>query len=61
MQGKKIGEACPKCAGNLIRRAKRIVARDGGPGDVAFCPRCNGAWEIEEAVERVAFPRALPA
>lgn len=48
MYGKRIGEPCPKCASLLIPRAKRMIARGGGSGDMAFCPRCSAAYELAE-------------
>lgn len=54
MNTKKIGEACPKCATPLIRRPRRVVARAGGPGDMAYCAMCRAAFELDEPTDRAA-------
>jgi hypothetical protein len=59
MNGKRIGDPCPKCSQTLIRRAKRMVVRSGGPGDVAFCAGCNAAFEADEPQPIVSFARPL--
>ncbi len=60
MNGKNIGDPCPKCTAQLIRRPRRIVARAGGSGDMAYCAKCQAAFELlEDAAPRAAFPPAL--
>ncbi|MET0182600.1 MAG: hypothetical protein ABW199_06920 [Caulobacterales bacterium] len=55
MYGQRIGDPCPKCSSLLIRRAKRIVARGGESGDVAYCARCNAAYELAHERENQPF------
>lgn len=43
MKSKRIGEPCPKCATRLMRRKAKI---NGDVGEVAYCARCNAAFEI---------------
>lgn len=45
MPGKQIGDPCPKCAATLMRRRRASLFRMAD-GDVAFCARCNAAWDI---------------
>ncbi len=61
MTEKRIGDPCPKCAARLIRRAKRMVVRSGGPGDVAYCAGCNAAWDIEEPALALRLAEPLTA
>jgi uncharacterized Zn finger protein (UPF0148 family) len=47
MFAKRIGECCPKCQAPLIRRRAGASFRSIS-GDVAYCARCNSAWELAE-------------
>jgi Zn-finger nucleic acid-binding protein len=51
MSARHIGGPCPKCGAVLMRRERARVFRTGN-GDVAYCARCNGAWEIAEDAAR---------
>lgn len=59
MLSRRIGEPCPKCATRLMRRRTKV---NGLVDDVAYCARCNAAFEIA-ADEPVLFPAlsATPA
>lgn len=62
MNGKNIGDPCPKCAAQLIRRPRQIVARAGGSGDMAYCAKCQAAFELaDESAPLAALPPALSA
>ncbi len=61
MNTKKVGEPCPKCSTLLIRRPRRIVARAGGSGDMAYCAMCRAAFEIDEPADIAAMGRPLTA
>lgn len=61
MSGKEIGGPCPKCGAVLMRRERARVFRSGS-GDVAYCARCNAAWDIaEEASKSDALFKPQPA
>jgi hypothetical protein len=47
MSAKTIGGPCPKCGALLMRRERARVFRSVG-GDVAYCARCNAAWDIDD-------------
>ncbi|MBN8606264.1 MAG: hypothetical protein J0L81_05045 [Caulobacterales bacterium] len=50
MLEKKIGEPCPSCETPLMRRRSTFRSISG---DVAYCARCNSAYEIAcEAEDR---------
>jgi Zn-finger nucleic acid-binding protein len=59
---KSIGEPCPKCHVPLIQR-QRVGRQRSHPVDVAFCARCQGAWEIAPDAQKDPnlFPREEPA
>lgn len=62
MSARRIGGPCPKCGAILMRRERARVFRSAG-GDVAYCARCNAAWDIEEDAERASdiLPAPRPA
>jgi hypothetical protein len=53
MSARRIGGPCPKCGAVLMRRERARLFRTGS-GDVAYCARCNAAWDIEDDVVRSA-------
>jgi hypothetical protein len=55
LSDKKIGGPCPKCGAALMRRERARLFRDGS-GDVAYCARCNAAWDIAEDGPRAIEP-----
>jgi hypothetical protein len=56
MLEKRIGDPCPKCSAALMRRRCNRSFRTE-TGDVAYCARCDAAWEI--AKDEVAAPPLL--
>lgn len=56
MLSRRIGEPCPKCTTRLMRRRTKV---NGLVGDVAYCARCDAAFEI--AADEPVFMPALGA
>lgn len=56
MLAKKIGDPCPKCAAPLLRR--RSTSYRAVQGDVAYCGRCNAAYELAAEPEAAVWAAA---